>query len=82
MKFPIVFRHVLDQERSANARLLRSVSHLSAELRDAQEQLRRLRRQVEALNAEAERMQQRRQDWVSAARQGLHVVIAGGGRAA
>ena len=89
MTFTFTTRRALDQERAANARLLRSVTALSAELHDAQEHLRRARRQIDALNAEAERraaeaerVQQRRLDWASAARNGLHVVIAGGGRAA
>lgn len=90
MKLPFVTRRALDQERAANTRLLRAVSALSADLSAANCELRRLRRQVAALTAEADRraadaeaMQQRRQDWVSAARQGLHVVVAGsGGRAA
>jgi phage shock protein A len=69
--------------------LLRSVSALSAELSQVNDELRRARKQIAALTAEAERraadteaLQQRRQDWASAARQGLHVVVAGGGKAA
>ena len=89
MKFPLVTRRALDQERAANTRLLRSVSALSADLSVANDELRRLRQQVAALTAEAERraadaerMQQSRQDWATAARNGRHVVVAGGGRAA
>lgn len=89
MKSPLIFRRALDQERAANTRLLRSVSALSAELTATNDELRRLRRQVAALTAEADRRaadaeasQRRRQDWASAARQGFHVVLAGGGRAA
>lgn len=89
MRFIFVMHRALDQERAANARLLRSISALSAELSAANDELRRARKQISALTAEAERraadteaLQQRRQDWASAARQGLHVVVAGGGRAA
>ena len=89
MKFPLVTSRALDQERAANTRLLRSVSALSADLSVANDELRRLRQQVAALTAEAERraadaerMQQSRQDWATAARNGRHVVVAGGGRAA
>ena len=89
MKFPLVTRRALDQERAANTRLLRAVSALSADLSAANCELRRLRRQVAALTAEAdrraadaERMQQSRHDWATAARNGHHVVVAGGGRAA
>ena len=89
MKFPLVTRRALDQERAANTRLLRAISALSADLSAANDELRRLRRQVAALTAEAERraadaerMQQSRQDWATAARNGRHVVVAGGGRAA
>ena len=86
MKFPLVTRRALDQVRAANTRLLRNVWALSADLAAANDELRRLRRQVAALTAEADRraadaeaLQQRRQDWATAARQGLHVVVAGGG---
>ena len=89
MKFPLVTRRALDQVRAANTRLLRNVWALSADLAAANDELRRLRRQVAALTAEAdrraadaERMQQSRQDWATAARNGRHVVVAGGGRAA
>ena len=89
MKLPFVTRRDLDQERAANTRLLRTVSALSADLSLANDELRRLRRQMAALTAEAdrraadaERMQQSRQDWATAARNGHHVVVAGGGRAA
>ena len=89
MKLPFVTRRDLDQERAANTRLLRTVSALSADLSAANDELRRLRRQMAALTAEAdrraadaERMQQSRQDWATAARNGQHVVVAGGGRAA
>ena len=89
MKLPFVTRRDLDQERAANTRLLRTVSALSADLSLANDELRRLRRQMAALTAEAdrraadaERMQQSRQDWATAARNGQHVVVAGGGRAA
>ena len=86
MRFPVVFRRALDRERAANTRLLRAVSALSADMSMANDELRRLRKQVAALTADADRraaaadaLQQRRQDWASAARQGLHVVVAGGG---
>ena len=89
MRLPLVTRRALDQERAANTRLLRAISALSADLSAANDELRRLRRQVAALTAEAERraadaerMQQSRQDWETAARNGHHVVVAGGGRAA
>ena len=89
MRLPLVTRRALDQERAANTRLLRAISALSADLSAANDELRRLRRQVAALTAEAERraadaerMQQSRQDWATAARNGHHVVVAGGGRAA
>ena len=88
--WPFATRRALDQERAASTRLLRQIIALSADLSAANDELRRLRRQVAALNAEAERravaaeaLQQRRADWAHAARQGLHVVVAGdGGRAA
>ena len=89
MRFPFVFRRALDQERAANARLLREINALCAQLADVTGELRRARRQVAALTAEADRraadaeaLQQRRQDWATAARNGHHVVVAGGGRAA
>ena len=87
--WPFVTRRALDQEREANTRLLRDVNALCTQLADVTGELRRLRRQVAALTAEAdrraadaERMQQSRQDWATAARNGHHVVVAGGGRAA
>ena len=89
MKFPLVTRRALDQVRAANTRLLRNVWALSADLAAANDELRRLRRQVAALTAEADRraadaeaLEQRRRDWAFAARQGAHVVVAGGGRVA
>ena len=82
MKLPFVPRRELDATRAANQRLLRQISELSADLSETQRQLARCRRQVDALNAEAERrvnadeaLAQRRADWAHAARNGLYCVI-------
>ena len=89
MKLPFVPRRELDATRAANQRLLRQIRELSADLSETQRQLARVRRQVDALNAEAERrvnadeaLAQRRADWAHAARNGLYCVIAGSGMAA